>query len=72
MRNGGGFVKPKTLTEAVKAEKLKVLSQKKRAQLEDKLRSLACEKYQLRKQLEEDDANRLRLQWLKRGWMARD
>jgi len=65
-------VKQKTLTEAVKAEKLRVLSDKKRAQLEWKLRGLWTEIEALKIQLESDRLNRLRLQWLKRGWMARD
>ncbi len=65
-------MKPKTLAEAIKNEKLRVLSDKKRAELESQLYALLCQTEEIKQQLEDDRLNRLRIQWLSRGWMAKD
>ena len=65
-------MKPKTLAEAIKNEKLKPLPDAERIELQEKLESLLAEVDHVKGILDEDYRTRLRLQWLKRGWMSRD
>lgn len=65
-------MKPKTLAEAIKNEKLRVLSDKKRAELVGQLEALEDKVREINLTLQRDERNRMRIQWLSRGWMARD
>jgi len=65
-------VNDKTISEGLAAEKLNILSDKKRAKLRLDLEALLSEAEDIRHQLKTDEANRLKHQWFIRGWTARN